>query len=117
MKKKIFVIALMLLASLLIGSSSGGFINDPTVWNDPNWTGLNSSSLCPFCGMGPFNYTDIFNPTMPAPKPVVEPEKPIPIVIPTPVPSAKGDIASLIESLSKQKQTPFPTSSLKNLFF
>jgi hypothetical protein len=72
---------------------------------------------CPFCGMGPFNYTDIFNPTMPAPKPVVEPEKPIPIVIPTPVPSAKGDIASLIESLSKQKQTPFPTSSLKNLFF
>jgi hypothetical protein len=124
MKKWIFGIALTLLASLLIGASSGGFVNDPTVWNDPNWTGMNGTSLCPFCGMGPFNFTNIFNPTTPAyspttpaSEPAMEPEKPVPIVLPTPVPSAKGDIASLIESLSKQKQTPFPTSNLKNLYF
>lgn len=124
MKKWIFGIALTLLASLLIGASSGGFVNDPTVWNDPNWTGLNSTSLCPFCNLGPVNFTNIFNPTVPAYspttpalKPVVEPEKPIPVVIPTPVPAAGGDLASLIDSLSRQKQTPFPASNLKNLFF
>jgi hypothetical protein len=42
MKKWIFGIALTLLASLLIGANRGGFVNDPTVLNDPTWPGLNS---------------------------------------------------------------------------
>jgi len=102
MKKMIIALTLTLISLLLIGSSSGGFVNDPTVWNNPNWTQLNGTSLCPFCYSTPFSLEDYLNP-QPKTQPVVEPEKPVPIVIPETLPYTKGDITSLLDSLSTRK--------------
>jgi hypothetical protein len=98
---KLIALTFALTSCLLIGSSAGGFVNDPTVWNEPNWTGLNGTSLCPFCYSTPFSLEDYLNP-QPKPEPAVEPEKPVPIVMPDPLPFTKGDIASLIDSLSNK---------------
>jgi hypothetical protein len=114
MKKLLSGITIILLASLLIGSSTGGFVNDPTVWNDPNWTGLNDVYICPFCDSTPFSLDDYLNPELPA-EPVVVPEQPIPVVLPDPLPYTKGDIASLLDSLST-KTVPSQTFG-KHIFY
>ena len=99
MKKFIVALTLALICCLFIGTSTGGFVNEPTLWNDPNWTGLNGTSICPFCYSIPFSLDDYLNPE-PKTVPDVEPEKPLPLVMPEPLPYSKGDIASLLESLS-----------------
>jgi hypothetical protein len=117
MKLLIYGISLTLMASLLIGSSTGGFVNDPTIWNDPNFTGLNDTYICPFGCYEPFSLDDYLNPRPPVGPTVVEPEKPIPIVLPAPLPYTKGDIASLLDSLSTKKVPSQTFGKLNTIFF
>jgi len=98
MKKLIIALIFTLFSCLFIGTSIGGFVNEPTLWNDPNWTGLNGTSICPFCYSTPFSLEDYLNP-QPKTVPAVEPEKPLPLVMPEPLPYSKGDITSLLERL------------------
>ncbi|NTV01107.1 MAG: hypothetical protein HGA55_08335 [Methanoregulaceae archaeon] len=100
MKRMNIALAFTLISCLLIGSSVAGFVNDPTVSNDPTWKALNGSSICPFCYSKPFNLADYMYPT-PTPAPVVEPEKPVPFVMPEPLPSS--DISRLIDSFSRRQ--------------
>ncbi len=107
--------ALAILALLLVGSSAGGFINDPTVWNDPNWTG-SDVYICPFCNSTPFSLDDYLNPKAPAVTPV-EPERPVPLVLPAPLPYSKSDLASLLGGLTTEKLTSKSLGNLKGLYF
>jgi len=116
MKKLLYGIPVMLSVLLLISSSSGGFVNDPTDWNNPNWTF--NATVCPFCDSTPFNLEDWLNPKLPATEEtVVEPEQPVPLVMPALLPYTKEDIASLLGSIST-KQIPSQTyGKLNTLYF
>lgn len=110
--------ALAILALLLIGSSAGGFINDPTESNDPDWTG-SDVYICPFCNSTPFSLDDLLDPKTPAVTPA-EPEPPesMPsIIIPSPVPQSTPDLASLLAQLKTEKLTSKSLSQYKGLFF
>jgi hypothetical protein len=115
MKRVFKGFTLLLFPLLFIGISSGGFVNEPTVWNDPNFTGVNGTYICPFCNIGSYNFTDFLSPKIAVEKPVIEPEKPIPVVIPGFAPITNPDIASLIASLSK-KQALVPSGRLPIIF-
>jgi hypothetical protein len=113
MKKILTGIILVLLTSLLIGSSTGDFVYEPTVWNDPNWTGFSIMDINPFGYSSLINLSDYFNPSLPS-APVVKPENPVPIVMPTPLPFTKAEI---INNLSKQKQSLLPSGKMLTIFF
>lgn len=114
MKKFIVALSLTLISCLFIGSSAGGFVNEPTLWNDPNWKGLNGTSICPFCNSTPFSLDDYLDPK-PKVVPTVEPEKPLPLVMPQPLPYTKGDIASPLERLPVRQ---LPTQQFgKHVFY
>jgi hypothetical protein len=114
MKTLIIALTFTLLSCLFIGTGTGGFVNEPTMWNDPNWSGLDNTTICPFCYSTPFSLDDYLNP-QPKTEPTVEPEKPLPIVMPKPLPSTKGDIASLLDRLPT-RQLPSQQFS-KHVFF
>jgi hypothetical protein len=117
MKKLLSVIILVAFISLLIGMSSGGFVDEPTEWNNPDFKGYSDTYICPFCNTTPINFTDFLIPQKPVVTPTIEPEKTVPIVMPTPLPYTRTDIANLIGSFSKPKQTTLFPSKLATIFF
>ncbi len=117
MNKLLIGITLTLLASLLIGSTMAGFVDEPTVWNEPDWTGQTDVYGCLFCSSD-FSLVDFLKPQQPVDEMVdtpVEFDKPAPAVIPDPLPYTKSDIASLIGSLST-KSLPSQSFS-KHVFY
>jgi hypothetical protein len=102
MNKLLTGITLTLMTSLLIGSTMAGFVDEITVWNEPDWTGQSDVYGCLFCS-NDFSLVDFLKPQQPADEPVdtpVEFDKPAPAVIPDPLPYTKGDLTNLLDKLS-----------------
>jgi hypothetical protein len=103
MNKLLTGITISLIITLFIGTSSGGFVDEQTVWNDPDWTTESDIFGCMFCSNPAFTYDKWINPALSDDEPEETPlefEEPAPAVMPKPLPYTKGDITSLLDRLS-----------------
>lgn len=102
--------ALIIMAGLLIGTSSGGFVNEPTKYYKPEWTsipvGFISDYVSPFAEPKFKNLWDAIDPDPIIPEePEPAPAEPVPAILPEPLPISKEQIANSMITISKQKQS------------
>lgn len=103
MNKLLIVITLALIATLSIGVSSGSFVNEPVIFNDPDWLRESDIFGCMFCSNPSFIYDKWINPALSDDDPEdtpVEFEKAVPAVVPEPLPYTKTDLTNLLAGLS-----------------
>jgi hypothetical protein len=110
MKRLRVYIAMLLLAGMLIGISSGGFVNEPSEYNKPGWKGFPagfiSDKVCPFGCVKPFNWSEYLYPDTLQPQgPDTPPLEPIPLVMPQPIPITKTDLFKSMTTISTQKES------------
>ncbi len=103
-------VAMLVMAGVLIGISSGGFVNEPIEYNKPGWKGFPagfiSDNMSPFGSAKPFNLSEYLYPDPVQPQePDTPPWEPVPLVMPEPLPMTKADLFKSIITISKQKQS------------
>jgi len=124
-------VILAIIAGLLVGISSGGFVTDPTEINIPTWTGspegyMNKLSPFgplpenwPFYISGPLDPTTLKKitdetDTSENETPTLEP---VELVMPLPLPITKAELFSSLTTISTQKQSLLASFMSKPGFF
>lgn len=114
-------IIIAVMAGLLVGTSSGGFVNEPSEYNKPGWKGFPagfiSDNVSPFGYVKPFNLSEYLYPDPKVPQQAdIPPWEPVPLVMPEPLPITKADLFKSITTISQQKQSLISSlSSAKSL--
>lgn len=108
MMKYGYVLAVM--AALLVGTSSGGFVNGPVDIDAPGWAGFESGyiskCLSPFGEYKEINLADWLKPPVVNETDELEPEfEPVPFVMPQPLSISKEELFSSFTTVSKNKMS------------
>ncbi len=103
-------IVMLVMAGVLIGISSGGFVDEPSEFNKPGWNGLPESFasdyLNPFGYVKPFNISEYLYPDpVQSLEPDTPPWEPVPLIIPEPLSMTKADLFKSMTTISTQKQS------------
>lgn len=117
-------ITLVIVAGLMVGISSGGFLSDPAEANEPSWTSFGIfDNYEPFSladwidyDYAPFNLSEWLNPDSVPVVPDDPPSfwEPVPLVMPQPLPLSKEDLFGSLTTISPTKQSLL--SSQKNSY-
>lgn len=108
-------VALAIIAGLLVGISSGGFVTEPMEINNPNWSGFTKGYINPFSYVPEKTYYAI-GPLDPITlKPITKLIEPvenvtnisdtIELVMPLPLPITKAELFSSLATTTPQKQS------------
>lgn len=120
-------VALAIIAGLLVGISSGGFVTDPIEINNPNWTGFTKGYVNPF-GYFPEKPYYVSGPLDPITlKKITEPTETlenetatsdtIELVMPLPLPITKEELFSSLATITPRKQSLLSSFKSTSSFF
>ncbi len=139
MKQMKLLVILVIMAGLLVGVGSGGFLNDPVEapswaaiglfgdyepvsfgdgWLYPGYEPITFGDGWLHPGYKPFNLSDWLYPEpAPAlPEDKEPPWEPVPLVMPQPVPLSKEELFGSLTTVSKDKQSLLSSMKASNYF-